>query len=91
MAKQDDRDTLLVVVATKSQASAIETVLSIRGITARIDHDVNKLIEFAGRLGGNPCGVYVCQADLVRAKEIMAAKGLPDSVGELGIRSALGM
>ncbi len=91
MTNQDDRDTLLVVVAAKSQAVAVETALSLRGIAARIDHDVNELIEFAGRLGGNPCGVYVRGADLARAKEILLAKGLPDSAGELGVRSAFGM
>jgi hypothetical protein len=91
MTKQDDRDALLVVVAAKSQAVAIETALSTRGIAARIDQDVNKLIEFAGKLGSNPCGVYVRRVDLARAKEVLVAKGLPDSAGELGVRSALGM
>jgi len=91
MANQDDRDALLVVVGTKAEASAVEFALSVRGIGTRADRDVAGVIEFAGKLGVNPCAVYVHRADLDRAKKILVAKRLPDSARELHAEPFFGM
>lgn len=91
MTKPDDRDTLLVVVGTKSQATAVETALFVQRIAARVHQNVAKVIEFGGTLGVHPFEVYVRREDLVRAREIVVAKGLPHDGGESGIQSAIGM